>query len=256
MKYNNRVVTIPAMKEKDFMAKVLAVIPVRGGSKGAQRENLKLFNNKPVIWYAIQSAINSELLDLTIVSTEDPVIADYVKGLDVEVVPRVPVHTYDESVIISSIRETLKYVEDRLSFEPDTIVYINPGSPLITASTLDKVVRKMNAGQCDSIFGATIEFDSPKQNIGRWEFQKDSTLKSLYDHLSPKRKQSFQQKYYIVENNSIYAFKKDVLINLNSFIGEKPCCHVMTYEESINVDDPEDFVKAEILYRHLFKESL
>jgi CMP-N-acetylneuraminic acid synthetase len=42
------------------MKKILVVIPARGGSKGIPRKNLRLLNNKPLIYYSIQTALNSK----------------------------------------------------------------------------------------------------------------------------------------------------------------------------------------------------
>jgi len=39
----------------------IAVIPARGGSKRIPRKNIKSFFGKPIIGYAIQTAIESDL---------------------------------------------------------------------------------------------------------------------------------------------------------------------------------------------------
>ena len=49
----------------------LAVVPARGGSKRIPRKNIKFFNGRPMISYAIKSALSSELFDRVIVSTDD-----------------------------------------------------------------------------------------------------------------------------------------------------------------------------------------
>ena len=42
--------------------RVLAVIPGRSGSKGISGKNSKVFDGKPLISYAIESAIESKLI--------------------------------------------------------------------------------------------------------------------------------------------------------------------------------------------------
>ena len=49
----------------------IAVIPARGGSKRIPRKNIKFFFGKPIIGYAIQTAIESDLFFEIIVSTDD-----------------------------------------------------------------------------------------------------------------------------------------------------------------------------------------
>ena len=54
----------------------LAVIPARGGSKRIPGKNIRLFCGKPIIAYSIAAAIESELFDKVIVSTDDKRIAE------------------------------------------------------------------------------------------------------------------------------------------------------------------------------------
>jgi len=48
----------------------LAIIPARGGSKRIPHKNIRLFAGKPIIAYSIQAALECNLFDKVIVSTE------------------------------------------------------------------------------------------------------------------------------------------------------------------------------------------
>jgi len=48
----------------------IAIIPARAGSKRLKNKNLKLINGKPLIYYAIKTAIKSKLFDEVIISTD------------------------------------------------------------------------------------------------------------------------------------------------------------------------------------------
>ena len=65
--------------------KAIAIIPARGGSKRIPRKNIKLFHGKPLIAYSIKVALESNLFDKVIVSTDDEEIAEVAKkcGADV-----------------------------------------------------------------------------------------------------------------------------------------------------------------------------
>ena len=54
---------------------ILGVIPVRGGSKGVPRKNIRPLHGKPLLAWTIEAAESSELLDDYVVSTEDSEIA-------------------------------------------------------------------------------------------------------------------------------------------------------------------------------------
>lgn len=59
--------------------KNLCIITARGGSKRIPRKNIKPFMGKPIIAYSIEYAINSNLFDVVMVSTEDHEIATIVE---------------------------------------------------------------------------------------------------------------------------------------------------------------------------------
>lgn len=60
--------TISAMKN-------LSIITARGGSKRIPRKNIKDFMGKPIIAYSIKTAIDSNLFEEVMVSTDDNEIA-------------------------------------------------------------------------------------------------------------------------------------------------------------------------------------
>ena len=57
----------------------IAIITARGGSKRIPRKNIKEFMGKPMIAYAIEASISSEIFDEVMVSTDDMEIAEIAK---------------------------------------------------------------------------------------------------------------------------------------------------------------------------------
>ena len=55
--------------------KILVVIPARGGSKGIPRKNIRVLGGKPLLFYSINSALNSNYdLDVFVSSEDDEII--------------------------------------------------------------------------------------------------------------------------------------------------------------------------------------
>lgn len=54
----------------------LAIIPARGGSKRIPKKNIRDFHGLPMIAYSIQTALESNVFDQVIVSTDDDQIAE------------------------------------------------------------------------------------------------------------------------------------------------------------------------------------
>ena len=55
---------------------MIALIPARGGSQRVPNKNRRLFHGKPIIAYAIELALSSEIFTRVVVSTDDADIAD------------------------------------------------------------------------------------------------------------------------------------------------------------------------------------
>src|SRR5882724_8043313 len=67
------------------MAKLLFVIPARGGSKGVPGKNIKLLGNKPLIHYSIEFARLFTTDDNICVSTDSREIAASAAELNLEI---------------------------------------------------------------------------------------------------------------------------------------------------------------------------
>ena len=57
-------------------SKILAIIPARSGSKGVANKNIFKINEKPLISWTINSALNSNIIKKVIVSTDSKEIAN------------------------------------------------------------------------------------------------------------------------------------------------------------------------------------
>ena len=108
--------------------RILGLIPARGGSKGIPKKNLYLFNEKPLIQWTIESALESNLLDEIIVSTDDEDIANFSRSQGIEVpFLREQYLAQDNSLIMDTV---LKVLEKLNTF--DFILLLQPTSPLRT----------------------------------------------------------------------------------------------------------------------------
>ena len=47
--------------------KILGIIPARSGSKGVKNKNIKHLNNKPLVHYTIEAALDSKFISELIV---------------------------------------------------------------------------------------------------------------------------------------------------------------------------------------------
>ena len=101
--------------------KVLGLIPARGASKRLPRKNLRQINGKPLIYWSIVEAQESEYVDSVVVSTEDVEIKQYScnQGIDC-VIDRPPGLAQDESRSI----DVVLHAVDVLAKQGKTYEYV------------------------------------------------------------------------------------------------------------------------------------
>lgn len=94
--------------------KRLCIIPARGGSKRIPRKNIRPFFGKPVIAYAIETALHSQLFSKVFVSTDDPEIAMIAEtfGADVDFL-RSSKSSSDTATTLEVLKEVIQEFESK-----------------------------------------------------------------------------------------------------------------------------------------------
>ncbi len=114
----------------------IAVIPARGGSKRIPRKNIRLFNGKPMIGYAIESAISSGLFSHVLVSTDSPEIREVALAFGANAPFLRPTQLSDDHTgttpVVKHALHWLLEQDDHF----DLVCCIYPTVPLLTAESL------------------------------------------------------------------------------------------------------------------------
>ena len=141
---------------------ILGIIPARGGSKGIPRKNIKLIAGKPLIAWTIEHAINSNLLDDFIVSTEDPDITEVAEYYGATVLPRPKELATDTSLII----DTLKYILEH--YPADVFVLLQPTSPIRSPDLIDRCIEEYKKRNVDVVVtGFDCHYKPYETYVGR-----------------------------------------------------------------------------------------
>lgn len=220
---------------------VLAIVPARGGSKGIPGKNIKDLAGHPLIYYSIKAGQESKYVTRTVLSTEDEKIKKVAQEVcNCEVVDRPMELAQDETKTIPVLIQVCDELEKTEGYKPDVVVLLQPTTPLRDAKQLDEAFEVFLNNDCDSTFAA--------QPIGithgRWRLNPQTNeLEAIYDYRHRPRRQEKHLHYKLFkETGSIYIIKTDVMREVYDFIGKKP---VIYPSKSIDIDNPEDFVKIE-----------
>ena len=201
--------------------RTVSLLPARGGSKGIPNKNIAPLNGKPLIYYAIRASLNSKSQE-TWVSTDN----DEIKRVSIECGARVIDRPAEISKDYSQSEEALLHFCSKVDF--DTLVFIQPTSPLVESTHIDTGIQMMN--EYDSIFSVYKEHWVP-----RWtkEVNPDG-----WDVNNRPMRQQMDEKY--VENGAFYLTKKDNLLQSKLRYSGKIGVVEMPLYKSFQIDTEED----------------
>jgi CMP-N-acetylneuraminic acid synthetase len=131
--------------ESSFKAPlVVAIIPARGGSKGIPRKNIVPLNGQPLLAYSIGHALGAETVSRTIVSTEDPQIAEVARQFGAEVPFSRPVELAGDRVLdLPVFQHAVQWLEQHEGVRPEVVVHLRPTSPIRPPGLIDQAVRQL-----------------------------------------------------------------------------------------------------------------
>ena len=227
----------------------LAIIPARGGSKRIFKKNIKPFLGKPIIAYSIESALNANLFDEVMVSTDDKEIAD-VAIEHGAIVPflRSAKNADDFATLSDVISEVIQlYKEEGKIYE--NICCILPTAPFVDSDKIIKGFEELVLKKLDVVF-PVIEFSYPIQRSLTFEKGKIKMVTKEYVNSRsqdlPKRYHDTGQYYWV----NVEAFlREQVLFTQNS--GAK----IISELEAQDIDTEVDWKLAELKYQLMLERN-
>jgi len=231
--------------------RILSVVPARGGSKGLPGKNIRELCGKPLLAFAIEASIASDLVTDTVVSTDDPKIAKIAEAFGAQAIMRPPEMAQDTSLVIDAMRHAVREQEQKGSVY-NYVVLLEPTSPLRTVADIDDTIKMVVNEAADS--GATFsETPTPPARVWRIENNVPTTLIEGAKPFLPR--QAHEQGYYI--NGMVYVVKVSKLMNNEgiSFLIGKQVANVIPSDRVVDIDSLRDFEMAEFILSNKLKKQ-
>lgn len=138
----------------------LAVIPARGGSKRIPRKNIKVFHDKPMIAWSIETAKVSGLFDQIVVSTDDSEISTIAKQWGAEVPFERPASlSGDYAGTTEVIAHATRWALDQ-GWDIEAVCCIYATAPFVQVDDLIRGWQALSSGQWAYAFTVT-DFAAP-----------------------------------------------------------------------------------------------
>lgn len=226
----------------------LAIIPARGGSKRIPRKNIKVFLGKPIMAYSIEAAIQSNLFDEVMVSTDDEEIAQIAKEYGATVpFLRSKNNANDFAVLADVVQEVVsKYKEKNKKF--DNICCVLPTAPFVTSKKINEAYTTFIDNNFDSVF-PVLEFSFPIQRSLKIEADKVAMVWS--EHLNT-RSQDLESRYH--DSGQFYWLKSTSFNNNKKLFTDNSGAIIISELEAQDIDTETDWKLAEIKYKLLIND--
>ena len=231
---------------------ILALIAARGGSKGLPGKNIRLLGDKPLIAWSIDAATNSEYIDRLIVSTDDKEIAGTAEAFGAEVPFFRPVElASDTAKMMDVIMHAMDHVEQK-GGKYDYLVLLQPTSPFRTAVLIDQAIELLFNKKGKVVLGVTEVQHSPlRTNV----LPDDGNMGEFYSSKLENFNRQEMSPYYRL-NGAIYVADWTFMKENKKWLSKDTYAYIMDRRSSIDIDDLEDFLLAEVMLDRFGKEVI
>ena len=225
------------------MGKAIAIITARGGSKRIPRKNIKEFCGKPIIAYSIEAAIESEVFDEVMVSTDDEEIAEIAKHYGAKVpFMRSAETANDHATTADVLREVLEQYKVRgMIFDEMCCIY--PTAPFVTAENLQSAKRMLQEPKTQSVI-PVVEFAFPPV---RGMYIRNEKVEYAYPEYVLTRSQDIEKMYH--DCGQFCFVKVEEFLREQKIVMKNTKAMIMNSHEVQDIDTYEDWKMAEIKYQ-------
>lgn len=224
----------------------IAIIPARSGSKRIPNKNIKSFLGKPIIAYSIQTAIESNLFDEVMVSTDCEEIAKIAKSYGAKVpFYRTKKNASDYATTLEVLNEVIdQYKKNGFDYDYGCCLYST--APFITPNHLKEAYKNLIDKSFDTVFAA-VKYRHPIERAFRLNKQNKVQLNNPEKEST--RTQDLNTNYH--DAGQFYWFNTKSLIENTSLLNGNTSAIIMDEIEVHDIDSPSDWQIAELKYKTL-----
>lgn len=218
--------------------KVIAFIPVRGGSKSIPLKNIKSFCGKPLVCWNIEALENCLKVDKIIVATDSEEIWETVEKQHYNktyLYRRSAENACDKASTESVMLEYIKNVQLE---DSNIFMLVQATSPLTETIHFTEALQMYETGMYDSILTCVRNY--------RFFWNENGTSMN-YDYINRPRRQDFNG--MLMENGAFYINTVGNILENKNRLGGKIGIYEMPEYTATEIDEPDDWIILENLMR-------
>lgn len=228
------------------MPNILAIIPARSGSKSVKDKNIRIMNDKPMLAYSIEHALQSKLVNRVIVSTDSLEYQRIARQYGAETPFLRPAEiSGDTSLDIEVFEHALRWLADYEGYHADFCVHLRPTHPIRNPQDIDEMLSILLENPAiDSVRSVSPAKQTPYK---MWLFP-DATSEIMSPLVScdvPEAynapRQRLPQAY--MQNACIDVMRAATILKKHSMTGNRIAGYKMSYD--FDIDTEGEFLRAE-----------
>lgn len=226
----------------------VAIITARGGSKRIPRKNIREFCGKPILAYSIEAALQSEVFDEVMISTEDDEIAEIAQSYGAKFpFRRSEEMSSDHAMTIDVILEVAKEYK-RIGKDFDTFCCIYPTAPFVTAEKLNSSYEILEKNRAEAVI-PVVKFSFPPQRCFVIE---NELMQYKWKEFEFSRSQDLEPFYH--DAGQFYYIRAHALFEQRTLVPKKTAPYILDEMEVQDIDNIDDWKIAELKYLAMKKE--
>ncbi|MGB0871400.1 MAG: pseudaminic acid cytidylyltransferase [Flavobacteriales bacterium] len=222
----------------------ICIIPARGGSKRIPRKNIKDFLGKPIIAYSIETAINSNLFDEVMVSTDDVEIAEVAKKYGAKVPFFRSKETSDDYATTFQVVEEVLNQYESINRTFDQFCCMYACSPLISKQRLKECQNLLLEHTFSSVF-PVLEYSSP---ISRALIINESQKVEMIQTKNINSRTQDLSRSYFDAGQFYWGITKNIMSE-KTIITKNSGAIILSELEAQDIDQNVDWCMAELKYQ-------
>lgn len=215
-------------------SEIVAVVPVRAGSKGLPNKNTMQFNGLPLYMRTVHQALRMTKKVLISTDIEEIIKKNHPNGC---LVDKRPKHLANDDVKMSSV---VSYMIKKYNLNDKIILLLQATSPLRSDQDIISSIELFKSMKYELVF--TVK--EQKREVLKYGVIKNNSYFSLsHSKFLFENRQSLPKVYG--HNGAVYIFNGHEFLKNNDFPNDNIGTVIMPSERSIDIDNLKSFREAE-----------
>ncbi len=225
----------------------IAIITARGGSKRIPRKNVRLFCGRPIIEYSIKAALEAEIFDEVMVSTDDEEISEIAKENGAKVPFFRSRELSDDYATTAQVIAEVLSCYHALGKDFDQICCIYPTAPFVSPLKLRKGMKLLEKGNAVL---PVVKYSFPPQRA--FIINEKGCAQYYWPENKDARSQDLDSWYH--DSGQFYCIRMDAFNNSHSLIPSRTIPMIVPELEVQDIDTEEDWEIAELKYQLMIND--